>query len=225
MKKIFAALLIVCAIFMLNAATLELRTSEFKNYKIGETITFKGTAKADDGTFLKDGKFKITVPARSFRIAAFPPKKFYPHHDPMKKFWGTWKTSKNDTTFKHSLNGGINNSAALQMISGKNPGGCFLKNFPITKGKTYTFSIMAKKSVNSGKISLSIQARNGNAFSGLPPVGKSIDATGDWQKLTLKFTVPTTGKWAASDGVMVTIGAGKTQNCETLFDDFTIEEK
>lgn len=61
MKKIFAALLIVCAVFMLNAATLELRTSEFKNYKIGETITFKGTAKADDGTFLKDGKFKITL--------------------------------------------------------------------------------------------------------------------------------------------------------------------
>ncbi len=206
------------------------RTKKAQNAVIDVSVIGKGNfelAEEWTGTVLnaKDGKFEITVPARNLRIAAFPPKKFYPHHDPMDKVWNGWKTSKHDTKFSQSLNGGVNSSAASQMTVGKNPGGCFLKNLPITPGKTYIFSVMAKKSVASGKISLSIQARNGAAFSGLPPVNSIIDADGKWQKITLKFTVPTKGKWGKSDGVMVTLGAGKTANCITVFDDFKVEEK
>ena len=111
------------------------------------------------------------------------------------------------------------------MTVGKNPGGCFLKNLPVTPGKTYIFSVMAKKSVAADKIALAIQARTGNRFSGLPPVSTAVNADGKWQKLTLKFTVPTTGKWGKSDGVMVTLGGGRTADCTIIFDDFKVEEK
>ena len=173
----------------------------------------------------KDGKFKITIPARSLRIVCFPPKAFYPVHDKMDKMWGSWKESKHDVKFSHVFKGGINNSAALQMTAFKTGGGCFLNTYPITAGKTYTFSIMAKKSVKSGKISLGIQARTGNRFTGLPPVSKVVEADGEWQKIELVFKVPSTGKWASSDSVMVTVGGGSTANCTTLFDDFKVEEK
>ena len=111
------------------------------------------------------------------------------------------------------------------MTAGKVAGGCFMNYFPITPGKTYTFSIMAKKSVKAGKVSLGIQARTGNRFSGAPAVSKAIDANGEWQKIELVFTVPNTGKWGQSDNVLVTLGAGNTANCITIFDDFKIVEK
>ena len=173
----------------------------------------------------KGGKFKIKIPARNFRMIGFPPQSFYPVHDPMDKMWGSWKTSRHDTEFSQVLEDGIGNSRALRIKTGQKPGGCFLKTYPIIPGKTYTFSVMAKNSVRQGKISLALQARTGNAFSGLPPVSKSVDATGEWQKITLVFTVPVTGKWGKSDGVMVTIGSGGTPGCTTLFDDFKVEEK
>jgi len=52
-----------------------------------------------------------------------------------------------------------------------------------------------------------------------------VDATGEWQKVTLVFTVPNKGKWSKSDHVLVTLGAGGTPDCTTLFDDFSMEEK
>ena len=174
---------------------------------------------------VKNGKFKITVPARNFRMIGFPPQSFYPVRDPMDKVWGSWKTSKHDTEFSLALKDGLRKSPALQLKTGKRPGGCFLKDYPIIPGKTYTFSIMAKKSIKQGKISLSIQARTGTVFSGIPPVSKVVDATGEWQKITLVFTVPNKGKWSKSDHVLVTLGAGGTPDCTTLFDDFSMEEK
>ena len=173
---------------------------------------------------VKDGKFEITVPARKFRIVCFPPVKFYPYKDKMDK-WRVWKTQKHDTEFSNIAKGGINDSNAIQMTTGKVGGGCFMKYMPITPGKTYTFSIMAKKSVKAGNVSLGIQGRTGNNFSGAAPVSKAINATGDWQEIVLEITVPVTGKWAVSDNVLVTLGAGNTPNCTTIFDDFKVEEK
>ena len=173
----------------------------------------------------QNGKFEITVPARDYRAVAFPPKSNYPLYDNMKKIWGSWKTSKHDVKFEHNLKGGINNSPALQITANKSGGGCFLTNCPIIPGKTYTFSIMAKKSIKAGKMSLGIQARTGNKFSGMPPVSKVVNANGEWQKIELVFKVPTTGKWASSDSVLVTVGGGSDANCKTLFDDFKVEEK
>lgn len=174
---------------------------------------------------VKDGRFDITVPARNFRIVCFPPQSFYPQHDPMKVPWRRWKDKKHNVEFEHSPDGGINNSEALKMVSGKNGGGCWMKYCPITPGKTYTFTVMAKKSVKAGNVSLSIQARYGNRFLGAPAVGKSVKADGTWQEIKFVFTVPNTGKWGKSNNVLVTLGAGNTSNCVTVFDDFKVEEK
>lgn len=173
----------------------------------------------------KGGKFNITIPARSFRVVCFPPKSFYPIHDAMNSMWGSWKGKKHDTEFKHVFKGGIKNSYALQINNKKAVGGCLLNTYPLVVGKTYTFSVMAKKSVKAGKISLGIQAKTGNAFTGAPPVSKVVDATGDWQKITLVFKVPTTGKWSKADTFLVTLGGGRVPDSQILFDDFRIEEK
>ena len=44
-------------------------------------------------------------------------------------------------------------------------------------------------------------------------------------EIVLKFSVPVTGKWAVSDNVLVTLGAGNTPDCNTIFDDFKVDEK
>lgn len=188
------------------------------NFEIAEEWTAKNLKTVN-------GKIEITVPARAFRILAFPPQKFYPYYDGIKEIWHSWKTSKHDTGFSLLPYGGINNSAALQMTVGKNPGGCFTKSLPIMQGKTYTFSIMAKKSVKAGKIYLGIQARSGNRLLGAAPVSKSVNANGKWQKITLVFTIPAKGKWASADNVLITVGGGGAANCNIIFDDFKVNEK
>lgn len=60
MKKI-TILSALLALGMLNAATVQIRTTEFKNYKVGENVTFSVTAKADDGSLMKDGIFTVSV--------------------------------------------------------------------------------------------------------------------------------------------------------------------
>lgn len=60
MKKLIISLFSVAAC-MLNAATVDIRTTEFRNYKVGETVTFTVTAKADDGSLMKDGVFTVYV--------------------------------------------------------------------------------------------------------------------------------------------------------------------
>ncbi len=174
---------------------------------------------------VKDGKFEITVPAMNFRIVCFPPQSFYPKSDPMKVIWRCWKDKKHNVEFEHVAKGGINNSEALKMTTGKVGGGCWMNYYRITPGKTYTLSVMAKKSVKAGVISLGIQARKGNRILGAPVKNVSVKADGKWQKLKLEFTVPTKGKWGQSNNIFVTLGAGNTANCTTLFDDFRIEEK
>ena len=61
MKKLFVSVLLCTAVVILNGATLTINPTEFRDYKVGEEVVFKVTAKADDGTLLKDGKFTVTV--------------------------------------------------------------------------------------------------------------------------------------------------------------------
>ncbi len=174
---------------------------------------------------VKNGKFNILVPARSFRIVCFPPKSLFPVHDTITNKWGSWRsTVKCDTDFEFSADGGIDNSSCLKMISNSTGGGCFMKYYPITPGKTYTLSIMAKNKVAGNKMSIGIQARTNNRFAGASPVSKAVVSNGDWQKIELVFKVPTTGKWSKSNNMFITLGSGG-KNTETIFDDFKIEEK
>ena len=50
MKKLFVSVLFCTAVVILNGATLTINPTEFRNYKVGEDVTFKVTAKGDDGT-------------------------------------------------------------------------------------------------------------------------------------------------------------------------------
>ena len=174
---------------------------------------------------VKDGKFEITIPARSFSMVAFPPKSFYPVIDNMDNRWRYFKTKKNDSEMEHVAAGGINNSAALQISSGKLGGGSFINHYPVTPGKTYKISFMAKKSVKAGTISVLVHSRTAGAMSGGTSFRKSVKATGEWQKVELTFKVPTTGKWAKSNNMFVMLSAGNTPDCKTLFDNFQLEEK
>ena len=61
MKKIAVLMLFYALIITLKGATLSVNATELRSYKVGENVTFKVTAKNDDGTLLKDGKFTITV--------------------------------------------------------------------------------------------------------------------------------------------------------------------
>ena len=83
---------------------------------------------------------------------------------------------------------------------------------------------MAKHSVPGSKMSIAIQGRADNRFTGTGAVSKSITSNGEWQKIELVFSVPVKGKWEKVNNVLLTLG-GSGKNCEVLFDDFRIEEK
>lgn len=170
---------------------------------------------------VKDGKFEIRVPARSFRIAAFPPRGFYPLADSMEKFWSSWKLPKCDTEFGPG-NTGCAKSPCSEMRLKTTGGGCFLRSYPIKPGKTYRLKIMAKHSVPGSKLSMNIQGReNGKIVA--PPVSKDITADGKWQSIELEYTIPTAGVWGKCDTILVTL-AGSGTNAVILFDDFQMEE-
>ncbi len=172
---------------------------------------------------VKNGKFTISVPARSFRIVCFPPVPTYPKYFNMDKIWGTWKSKGSDTVFCMAPKEGIGNSAALKMILKKTGSGLFSKSFPIVHGKTYTMSVMAKQNVKGNKITLTARGRSSAKQIGIQKVA-SVVSNGEWQKITLTFTVPTSGKWTQADNIFV-LFSSNGKNCETLFDDFHISEK
>ena len=174
---------------------------------------------------VKDGKFTIFIPARSFRMVGFPPASYYPRRFGMDTAWPVWiGSSKCDTEFYHSKTEGCAKPGALVMKTGNTGGGCYLNHFPIRPGRTYTLSFMFKQSVPGNKVNLGVQARYGNKFTGANIFRKSMASDGTWQKFTLVCPIPATGKWGQSNDIMLTMGASG-KNCTTLFDDFVIEEK
>lgn len=74
-----------------------------------------------------------------------------------------------------------------------------------------------------GDLSLIIQARIGGKMRNIAPVSNYSKPSTEWKEILLKFTVPTEGPWSECDSVLVTL-AGKGNNAEIFFDDFSIEE-
>ena len=72
MKKISASMIFLMLAMVINAAILDIRTTEFKDFKVGEEIKFKVTAKADNGSLLKEGIFKIHLKYCGYSIADKP---------------------------------------------------------------------------------------------------------------------------------------------------------
>ena len=58
---------------------------------------------------VKGGKFEITIPPRSFRLIAFPPKSLYPVTDDCSKLWGNWNSEGAKVEFKLDGEAGIKN--------------------------------------------------------------------------------------------------------------------
>ncbi|MBO4304627.1 MAG: hypothetical protein J6A21_08590, partial [Lentisphaeria bacterium] len=171
---------------------------------------------------VKDGKFRIKVPARSFRIVAFPPRSEYPRKDPMTKIWSNWHGKNCDSSFELSRDGGINGSSCLLLTCRRTGGGVFLAHGKVRQGFRYVCKIKARQK-NGKKMVLAVQARNGGKFVGLPPVSAGKPSSEEWQELVLSFDVPSQGKWKDCDNVLITLGGGGPDSV-TWFDDFEMEE-
>ena len=173
---------------------------------------------------VKDGKFTITVPARSFRIVCFPPIADYPKYDNMNKIWGSWKNKKSDSSFGPGIKEGINGSTALKLVNKEVGGGIFVKKFTVYPGKTYTASVMAKQNVTGNDISITAQGYAGSKYLNVKVRSTPIKSVEGWQKIELTFDVPAKGAWAKCDTVQLLLGTDGT-NCTTWFDDFCMTEK
>ena len=82
---------------------------------------------------------------------------------------------------------------------------------------------MARRSNMEGDLSLVIQAKVGNKMRNITPVSNHSTPSTEWKEVSLTFTVPTEGPWSECDNVLLTL-AGKGNNAEIFFDDFSIEE-
>ncbi|MBQ9336797.1 MAG: LamG domain-containing protein [Lentisphaeria bacterium] len=166
---------------------------------------------------VKNGKFTIKVPARSFRIVAFPPCSGYPRKDSMTRLWPSWRSKKCDTKFELSKDGGTGGSPCLMQTCGETGGGCFLTHAKLSAGCTYVCKIKVRQK-NGKQVSLTVQGRNGARLATVKKPGSE-----EWQELVLRFTVTGTGKWKNCDEVMITLG-GSGPGAVTWFDDFEMEE-
>jgi len=181
----------------------------------------------------RKGKLAITCPARGFRILAFPPKRFYPHEDGMSKRWSNWQNEGSVGSFELDRKTGCKKPGSLLIKPSPQtrPGSsfCFVNRFPAVPGRTYAAEVWVK-TVNrpaGGRVTLSFQAQDKAVrFLGLPPRSALLpdSAAGDWQPLTLKLAVPTTGKWAKTRNLLVTLGTKDSPGSSVWFDDFRITE-
>ena len=171
---------------------------------------------------VKDGRFDINVPARSFAVVCFPPKNLYPITDDMSTIWGVWQ-GQSDTEFSLSKDEGVNGSSCLVMKTKEKGGGCFLKNFTIKPGRSYIYKVSARRSNMEGDLYLIIQAKVGNRMRNIQPIANYAKPSTEWKEIILKYTVPTEGPWAECDNVLLTLG-GKGKNATLYFDDLSIEE-
>jgi len=174
---------------------------------------------------VKDGKFKIRVPGRSFRIVAFPPLSGFPLKDPMRKVWSGYSGKNKTVRFMLSPDGGINGSSCLEQKNTDQSGGCFTRTLTVESGKTYVLKVQARQSnpADKNRITMRIQFRQGNKFVGLNPKMVRKTATKEWQQLVLKYRIPDTGKGKKCDNLLLTLD-GTGTNTSTFFDDFEMDE-
>ena len=165
------------------------------------------------------GKFDIKVPARSFRIVAFPPKTFYPVNDDMRKIWGSWKSPESKSDFTRDPQVGRSNPGSLKMQA--QGGGCFMKHFPVQPRRTYCATVYVKRET-AGLATIAFQGQDEAKFLGLPVQRAKAEVGAQWQKLDLRFTIPNTGGWEKCRFLLVTVGG---DDGTIWFDDFSITEE
>jgi hypothetical protein len=177
----------------------------------------------DKPVTVENGKFRIRIPGRSFRIVAFPPKPTFPIRDGMEKMWSIWKTADSDVLFDHIPDLGCAAPPCIRMqVSPSGKGGCFTRGFPAVPGRTYTVRIMARAE-NADGFSMSLQPAHGMTPLKIPPPIKRFKASKDWTPLEMKFKVPASKKWQDTDRLMMTI-SGRGKNYTAWFDDWSVDE-
>lgn len=182
---------------------------------------------------VKDGKFAITVPSRSFRLIAFPPKSFYPVTDNCSSPWGSWNSEGAKGSFSVDVdNGRQNNGSLLIQVSPDTPDNssfCFIKKFPVKPGKHYQAKIFVKtRNISSpAKVAMAFQGQDSEGrFLGLPPQSTDLAKPCDenWEELNLGFTIPQKGKWAEAGNLVVTLAVQNAKGGKVWFDDFELSE-
>ena len=182
---------------------------------------------------VKGGKFEITVPPRSFRLIAFPPKSLYPVTDDCSKLWGSWNSEGAKVEFK--LDGEVGNQkpgSLLLQIATDTPESsafCFVRKFPVKPGKTYKAKIFARSQdlPPAAKITMAFQGQDANGLSlGLPPQSAVLPkpCNEKWEDLNLSFKIPEQGKWAEARNLLVTLSVQNAKGAKVWFDDFELSE-
>jgi hypothetical protein len=181
---------------------------------------------------VKGGKFEITIPSRSFRLIAFPPKSFYPVHDDCSRIWGTWNSAGAKVNFQVDREVGHQKPGSMSIqVAADTPVGsafCFVKKFSVKPGKTYKAKIFARSqnAPPDAKITMAFQGQDSNGFLGLPP--QSADLTKPcnekWEELNLSFKIPEQGKWNEVRNLLVTLAVQNAKGGKVWFDDFELSE-
>ena len=173
---------------------------------------------------VKDGKFSIRVPARSFRIVTVNPVSYYPVREGMEKMYAIWKAIGSDVLHDHDEKVGCASAPSLRMTIGESgKGGAFTRTVPVSPGRTYTAKLKTK-SENAAKITLSFQFKHGmSAVPQIYPVVKTFKPTKDWSEISMTFKIPTTEKWK-SVNLMSIVFSSSGKNSIAWFDDIIIEE-
>jgi hypothetical protein len=204
-----------------HSSNIDISAVEKGDFSVREEYAGKNIA-------VKNGIFSIRVPARSFRIIAFPPKGIYPFKDTMRKKWNHWNSSKAVGQFKLDSKAGC---LRIDIAPNSPPEStfCFLKRFPVLPGRTYQATVDCKTAnlPQNAIVSMSFQAQNAKAaFLGLPPQRVKLPKinSSKWNKLSLKLKIPVTGKWTQTRFLLVTLGGTKGSGGTILFDNFTIQE-
>jgi hypothetical protein len=182
---------------------------------------------------VKNGTLEITIPPRSFRLIAFPPKSSYPVVDDCSKTWGSWNSDGAKVAFLVDKAVGHQNPGSLMIqVSADTPDKsafCFAKKFPVKAGKTYRAKVFARSQdlPPGAKITLAFQGQDANGLSlGLPPQSADLAAPSNdkWEELNLTFKIPTMGKWADARNLLVTLAVRNTKGGKAWFDDFELSE-
>ena len=170
-----------------------------------------------------DCKFAITVPSRSFRLVAFPPKPFYPVKDSCSVLWGSWDSGVPEFEFSVDAKVGREEAGSLKLVNKHGNDGCFLKRFPVEQGKTYTASVWVM--MQDGESSeIAFQGMNGNDFIDGQPIRSAGAKVDGWGRMEVRFMVPAGEKWKTCDTLLVTLST-KGENAVAWFDDFTMTEE
>ncbi len=208
-------------------STIDLNALKKGNYIVREEYT-------DQDIQTRNGCFKITVPARGFRIVAFPPESIKTNDDFSYRKWSSWQSSNSKGEFLHNKKQGHKAGGCTEIrteqSNPKKSSFCFLKRVPAAPGDNCIVKIWVKvlKSEPDSVFSLGIQAQDEKRhFLGLPPKSvkiKGADTHGKWQELTLQYTIPQKGKWAKTKFLLCTVGMSNTGNGRVFFDDFSFDK-